>query len=50
MGGIGVKEQATRNSASHELHKLHWEREKRTAGKWLSKSEYQRKTGQAGRK
>jgi hypothetical protein len=46
----GNKDQDKRNEADHQSHLNHWEQEKKSDNKWLSKEEYERKTGKPGRK
>lgn len=42
------KDQAVRTRADHELHVKHWGNEKKQSGKWLSKQDYEKKTGKPG--
>jgi hypothetical protein len=35
---------------SHETYKIDWIKAKKYSGKWLSKDEYEKKTGKPGRK
>jgi hypothetical protein len=44
-----VNDHIKRNAADHEQHLRNWQQEKKRAGKWLPKSEYEKKTGK-GRK
>ena len=45
-----AKDQNEQNRIKHEEHKNHWERDKKSEGTWLSKNDYEKKTGQPGRK
>ena len=38
------------NARARELHRLDWEREKKSKGQWLSKEEYKKQTGREGKK
>ncbi|CAG0941271.1 hypothetical protein BROC_01376 [Candidatus Brocadiaceae bacterium] len=38
------------NARSHEAYRHDWISEKKSSGKWLSKEEYEKKTGRPGRK
>ena len=38
------------NSRSHQSYKGEWVKEKKLNGQWLSKEEYEKKTGRAGKK
>jgi hypothetical protein len=45
----GNKNQTERNQADHKSHINHWAKEKKASGQWLSKGEYEKKTGKPGR-
>lgn len=38
------------NKRSHEAYKSNWTNEKKRSGQWLSKEDYEKKTGRPGRK
>lgn len=38
------------NQLRHQEHKAHWQMEKKADDKWLSKKDYEKKTGQPGKK
>ncbi len=38
------------NERSHKAYKADWTSEKKRSGNWLSKEEYEKKTGKPGRK
>jgi hypothetical protein len=42
------KDQIKKNEALHETYKKKWISEKKSGGTWLSKKEYERKTGKPG--
>lgn len=46
----GNKDQVRRNEADHQAHLNHFLQEKKSEGKWLSKEDYEKKTGKPGRK
>jgi len=43
------KDQIRKNEAAHETHVRNWALEKKKAGEWLPKKDYEKKTGQPGR-
>jgi len=45
-----MKDQTKRNAAEREQHLRNWQQEKQRDGKWLSKTDYEKKTGNIGRK
>ena len=47
MKGEGLEQY---NRRGHKAHKLEWEDEKKRAGEWLPKAEYERRTGRPGKK
>ena len=38
-----------RNDATHQTIKNHWAKEKKSSGTWLSKADYEKKTGKQGK-
>jgi hypothetical protein len=42
-------DQSQKNAVAHESYKKHWATEKKSNGTWLSKAEYEKKTGKPGK-
>jgi len=43
------KDQARKNEALHETHIQNWAQEKKRSGNWMSKKDYEKKTGKPGK-